>query len=474
MDEATYTTHETDRMNRSGLQYYLCPIFSALIYVSMGYDGQIRASVIGYAASYLPYLWMLLKLRREPEIKLSQSLLLISVGISSCALMSMEPVLSEDVWRYVWDGFVTSSGVNPYCYPPESSHLDAFSQNNNLDVTRSLIGHSELPTIYPPLAQFIFSFSSLFTPSSLPIRCLGALALLLCTRLLFRLLQGREVNPSLVVLFAFNPLVLIETSVSGHVDIFAIGFVLFALRLAQLGYGYLSASAVSGAILTKVIPILIIPFVFQRRWRQWLLCFVLIAAVYSLLSTGDCSPLGSLSTFSGKWRHNEGIFGVLNWMYETLLSDLEPPALMSSTLAYWLTGTDQINTTGLLATVATKFTCLSLIIGAFCWVQPRPWFNEIKVFGLFGCFFLCSPVVHPWYLIWVLPLLPFLWSARGLVGSAPLIWWSISVLVAYNARIGLLLNQRWYTPPSLLWLEYGTLLCLALLSMYLIRRDRRG
>ncbi len=461
-------------MTRPGLRYYLCPIFSAVLYVSMGYTGEIRASVIGYAISFLPYLWMVVNLRREPEVQLSQRLLLMSVGVSSCTLLSMEPVLSEDVWRYVWDGFVTSNGINPYCYPPDSPHLDAFAEDNRLTVTRSLIGHSELPTIYPPFAQTIFSFSSLFTPSSLPIRCLGAIALILSTHLLCRLLEARKINPSLAILFAFNPLVLVETSVSGHVDIFAVGFVLFALRLARLGYGYLSASAVCGAVLTKVIPILIMPLILRRRWGPWLLCFGVIAGVYGLLGINDCAPLGSLSTFSGKWRHNEGVFGLLNWMYESALSGIDPRSFLPKTLSYWLTGTHQINTAGLLATVATKLTCLSLILGAYFWGRTKPWLDELKVFALFGCFFLCSPVVHPWYLIWVLPLLPFLWSLHGLSGSAPLIWWSLSSLVAYNARIELLVNQRWHTPLSLLWLEYGVLLGLCILSLSLVRRSRKS
>lgn len=459
-------------MNRTGLVYCLCPIISAAIYVSMGYTGEIRASVLGYALSYLPYLLMLIDLRHRPEVEISQRLLLLSVGMSTCVLLSMEPVLSEDVWRYVWDGFITSSGINPYCYPPDSLHLDALSIHHELKVTRSLIGHSELPTIYPPLAQVFFSISSLFTPSSIPIRCLCAMTVLLCTHLLSSLLNARGKNPSLVMLFAFNPLILVETSVSGHVDIFAVAFVLLALRLAQIGYGSLSATAMSGAILTKVIPVLVVPLVFRQRWKPWLLCFGIIAVVYGSLATSDCSPLGSLSTFSGKWRHNDGLFGILNWIYEVLLSGIAPQSSMSSTLTYWLTGNVQINTTSLLATVVTKLTCLSLILAAYFWVRRKPWLNEIKVFGLFGCFFLCSPVVHPWYLIWVLPLLPFLWSFHGLVGSAPLIWWSMSILVAYNARIELLINQRWHTPLLLLWLEYGVLLGLSVLSLWLVRRAR--
>lgn len=459
-------------MNRTRLRYYLCPILSAIIYVSIGSQGEIRPSVMGYAASYLPYLWMVINLRREPEVDLSLGLLLISIGISTCALLAMEPILSEDIWRYVWDGFVSSSGISPYCHAPNSAHLDAFSKDHDLQSIRALIGHSHLPTIYPPFAQLIFYISSLFTPSSVPMRCLGALTILVCTSLVFKLLKSRGVNPSLTILFAFNPLVLVETTIGGHVDIFAVALVLLALRLAQLGYGFLSATAVSGAVLTKVIPILIFPLLFGRRWRRWLVSLLIISIVYGLFAFSDCSPLGSLSTFSGKWRHNEGVFGVLNWMYEALLPDRPPLSFIPTTLSYWLTGNDQINTTQLLATVATKLTCLALLFSAYLWGRQQPWMREIKVFGFFGCFFLCSPVVHPWYLIWVLPLLPFLWSRHGLAGSAPLIWWSLSSLVAYNARIELLLNQRWHTPLSLLWLEYGMLLGLCILSFWMIRRAR--
>ena len=290
--------------------------------------------------------------------------------------------------------------------------------------------------------------------------------------LLFRLLKSRGINPSLAIIFAFNPLVLIEVCVSGHVDIFGVMLVLSALRMAQVGRHSSSALMVACAVLTKVIPVLILPLVFQRRWKQWGICFAVISSVYLLFSMNDCSPLGSLSTFSGKWRHNAGLFEVLHWFLEEAASNVEGVSSISHTLSTWLTGNAQINSSSLVAMLLTKLICLGIVLGFYLWLRRTNWSIEIKVFSLFGFFFAFSPVVHPWYLIWVLPLLPYLWSLGRIPKAAPLLWWSVSSLAAYEARIELLTNGRWQSSSELLWLEYGVLLVLCGWSLWCWRRSR--
>jgi alpha-1,6-mannosyltransferase len=459
-------------MNAQTLRCLACPILSALIYVTLSSSGDITTSVTGYALSFLPYLWLVSGLRRTPKTSISQCQILGSLVITGTILLLAAPILSEDIWRYVWDGFSLASGTNPYCVAPSSPSMDQFSQRYQLQTVRASIGHAQLPTIYPPLAQAIFSVSSLFTPSTIPIRVLGGLAIMCSAILLFRLLKWRGINPSLVVLFVFNPLVLVEVYVSGHVDIFAVMFVLGAFYLAQIGRHSLSACLLACAVLTKVIPILIIPVVLKRRWKQWGLCLTIISCVYLLFSMSDCSPLGSLSTFSGKWRHNDGMFGALHWFFEQGLSNIESLSYISHTLSRWLTGTSQINTPGLVAMLSTKLMCLSLVLAFYLWLRRTDWNIEIKALSLFAFFFTVSPVVHPWYLIWILPILPYLWSINGLASTAPLIWWSISSLVAYEARIELIINGRWHTPVELLWLEYGVLGCLCLWSIRFSSRAR--
>ncbi|MFY7997131.1 MAG: hypothetical protein ACOVSW_00870 [Candidatus Kapaibacteriota bacterium] len=94
--------------------------------------------------------------------------LMIAVFLCSrIAVFPMQPWLSDDAWRYLWDGKLLASGINPYTFPPNASELAVFGA-----ATSELYAHLDyrhLTTIYPPLAQYVFAVAanigSVFTPS---------------------------------------------------------------------------------------------------------------------------------------------------------------------------------------------------------------------------------------------------------------------------------------------------------------------
>ena len=65
----------------------------------------------------------------------------------------MEPLFSDDIFRYVWEGQLAAAGGNPYLTPPsdfEPVDSDIHSQ----------INHSDIPSIYPPVAMALFALVS--------------------------------------------------------------------------------------------------------------------------------------------------------------------------------------------------------------------------------------------------------------------------------------------------------------------------
>ena len=89
---------------------------------------------------------------------------------------------------------------------------------------------------------------------------------------------------------------------------------------------------------------------------------------------------------------------------------------------------------------------------------------------MLGALLLCVPVVHPWYLLWLLPGLPFLVHRGGLLYALPLLWWSWSILVAYVARVEFLKTGVWSPSTLLTAIEYAGL-CL-LVAAAIVRRSR--
>ena len=67
-------------------------------------------------------------------------------------LLPASPTLSDDIYRYVWDGRVQAAGINPYRYAPASEAL-AHLRDGTIYPG---VNHREIPTIYPPAAQALF------------------------------------------------------------------------------------------------------------------------------------------------------------------------------------------------------------------------------------------------------------------------------------------------------------------------------
>src|SRR5215471_16784475 len=68
------------------------------------------------------------------------------------SLLFAPPYLSDDIYRYIWDGRVQAAGINPYRYAPTDPALERLRDNK----IYSRINHNYAPTMYPPAAEAIW------------------------------------------------------------------------------------------------------------------------------------------------------------------------------------------------------------------------------------------------------------------------------------------------------------------------------
>jgi alpha-1,6-mannosyltransferase len=173
-----------------------------------------------------------------------------------------DPLLSSDIYRYVWDGKVQAAGINPYRYVPADAAL-AFLRD------RAIFPHinraDTAVTIYPPVAQFFFFIVTRIGESVTVMR----LALLACegvTVAMIILLLRRMSRPvTRVVAYLWHPLPLWEIANSGHVDALMVALMLLGLFIALTGH------ALRGAVLIA-LSVLVKPFAapaFGGIWRPW-------------------------------------------------------------------------------------------------------------------------------------------------------------------------------------------------------------
>jgi hypothetical protein len=218
-----------------------------------------------------------------------------SVALRVAAMTSVVP-LSDDLYRYAWDGAVQASGTSPYRYTPNDAALedlrtdwlfpdavdggDTCAQlDRGADCTR--INRSEVRTIYPPLAQVWFLGGHLAGASEL--RDLGwqvvALVADVATcMLLWQVLVRRERDPRWVAAFAWSPTAVLEGVQNAHVDGLATFFVVAAVAWAGRRPA-LSGAALGAAAMVKLYPALLLPLLLGRRPVRVLTAFVAVCAV---------------------------------------------------------------------------------------------------------------------------------------------------------------------------------------------------
>jgi hypothetical protein len=77
--------------------------------------------------------------------------LLLCAAVFRLTLLFRAPDLSDDVYRYVWDGKVAAAGVSPYAFTPDDPRVaEMFPE------LRAQVAHRDLRTVYPPVAQAVF------------------------------------------------------------------------------------------------------------------------------------------------------------------------------------------------------------------------------------------------------------------------------------------------------------------------------
>jgi hypothetical protein len=175
-------------------------------------------------------------------------------------LLPGEPDLSGDFHRYLWDGRIFNGGINPYAFPPTSPALESF----RYDDLHTHLNRPDAIGLYPPLAQWVFRAVTAICPDTLGLRItflvfeavgVGALLLLL----------GRAGRPrTQVLIYLWNPLIVIEMTRGGHSDALMLPFLLLAIHHRMGGQMTRAGVALGLATLARLYPLVILPALMMR------------------------------------------------------------------------------------------------------------------------------------------------------------------------------------------------------------------
>jgi alpha-1,6-mannosyltransferase len=327
-------------------------------------------------------------------------------------LLPATPSLSDDVYRYQWDGRVQRAHLNPYLAVPSSPELSWLLNPDNPEPPGI-----DTPTIYPPLSEL--AYRTIETVAGY--KLVSTILDLGCVGVLMLLLAALKLPLHRVLTYAWNPAVLLSFAMSGHFDPLAILMLLAALFFLVRNRPKLSIAALALAFLSKLFPVLLLP-AFLKRVRP------AYAGIFALLVVGFYLPFSNagLHLFDGArnygrdWSNNASFFQLLHFVAR------------SKARAEFLAGL--------------------ILLAAISYSAKKQAGLLWSSLVLTGGVLLVSPTAYPWYFTWSIPFLCFYPSAAWLVMS-------VMSILAYTPAIAdgtgnsLLMLSLEYA-PLYLWLAY--------------------
>ena len=192
--------------------------------------------------------------------------------------MAKVAVLSNDLYRYVWDGKVQQAGIDPYRYAPDAPQLDRLHDSwlwpsgsvcgaRGKPAGCTLLNRQNVHTIYPPGAQLYFRVVHLVVPESARDRGYELVGLLLAavvTGVVLTWLVRQRRDARLIALWTLCPAVALEAVQNAHVDALAVVAGIAAIVVARRRVLW-AATLIACAGLVKLYPLVLFPAVIQRR-----------------------------------------------------------------------------------------------------------------------------------------------------------------------------------------------------------------
>lgn len=411
-----------------------------------------------FAVAFALYLVAVAKVvRPAPSRLFSRARLIVGIAIlARIVLLTSRPALSDDVYRYIWDGKVQAAGINPYLYPPESPAL-AFLR----DELWAPINQKWQRTPYPPAAEVVFAATYRLAGSNLKASQVSAvLADLLVIVALLVLLKRLKLPAERVLIYAWSPLPMLHFAHSAHNDALMIAPMLLAIVAASGGRvaRVSSGAALALAALVKLLPLILVPAVLPRWRAAGLAAFLATALVLIAPYAGaGTALLAGLGAEAGQAVFNDSLHFMLLRVASTLTASPGPVVTVLSAVvlggtALWLAWRGDGTTAGL---------------------ARQAWI-------LLGLALLLNAVVEPWYLTWMLPFVAlYLGPGAGrwpfaLAPAVGWLWLSGAVQLTDLHYAGLAGPGIW---PLIRVVEYGPLLGLLAFSatnMVLVRRRHFG
>ncbi|PRP67327.1 glycosyltransferase 87 family protein [Nonlabens agnitus] len=392
--------------------------------------------------------WLSFKTQAKPHIL---AWLLVGVALRLVFLWDT-PNLSQDFFRFIWDGHMLLNGYNPYLYLPDELLATGVDFIPNADLLHASMGElsSGHYTNYPPFNQLFFASAAFLGGNSIVMTVVWMRVFIIIAEVLIflygvKLLRILGKPEQLILLYYLNPFILIELTGNLHWE-----GVMACLMLIGV-YHFICYDRIKSPIylglgvLLKLLPVIIFPLLLKSlKWRKLFLFFgilaiVVIAGFAPFLSAELFEKYGSsVGLWFNSFEFNASIYYVIR------------------AIGYEVTGYNIIGTVGKILPLITLATVILMA------ALRKNQFPEILLGSIlfsFTIYLLLSTTVHPWYLT-----IPLLFSV--FTRYRYMIVWSFMVFVSYSAYSNATYQE------NLWWIAVEYLCVVGMLVFELLSRKR--
>ncbi len=327
-----------------------------------------------------------------------KSLFIIAV-LSRLILVFSMPNLSDDFYRFYWDGHLFLNHINPFENTP--AQVIEQIELSKIGLTKSDFQHLNSPnyqTVYPLFSQILFATCVRMSGGSIWLFvCLLKLVLLgfeMFSMYLMYQFSKKSPPPSIkpknkhfmLVLYAFNPLLLIEVVGNMHLEgIMLTALLCFIYAIFIVKNNFLAITALCIAVGFKVIPLLFLPIllpIFGIKKSISYSSIVLLFTTLIFLPFIDFNNTGGFGLYFGRFEFNASLYYIIR------------------AIGYYFYGEHPSwSVTPILSLFAAVFIVL---LSVYYFIKKRLYtYTHVAQAMLFAycLFLLASATVHPWYVL---------------------------------------------------------------------------
>ncbi|HEY0347860.1 MAG TPA: glycosyltransferase family 87 protein [Pyrinomonadaceae bacterium] len=378
---------------------------------------------------YLIAAWVIVRARSARSTLI---IVLVLAGIFRLSIVFAPPYLSDDIYRYVWDGRVQAAGINPYRYIPADEHLQSLRDE---EIYPKINRRDYAHTMYPPAAEAAYFLATRISESVTWMKLTIVGFELITVWLLMELLASFGMPRQHILIYAWHPLAVWEFAGSGHIDPLAFAFIVLALLARRRNWETATGISLGLATLAKLFPIVLFPAL-SKRWG-WKMPVALVATiVVGYLPYLGVGPLGVLGFIPG-YAQERGI--------------------VSGDQFFILGLADRLLGVKLPNTLFLSFAGVVLLALALWSIlkrddDDRSYLRRSLLLGT--AFMVLFAPDFPWYFAWLIPFLCF-------VPSIPVFYLTVASFVLYVTWI------YWTDPQvfrikALIFLPFFLILALAI------------